>query len=400
MAALRTLDGVDVRGRTVLVRADFNVPMDNGVVTDATRIVRGARTVRELADAGARVVVISHFGRPKGEHKPELSLRPVVEPLREALGGAEVRFVADIAGETAQAAVRELPAGGVALLENVRFEPGEEAGDDAFADRLAALGEVFVNDAFSASHRAHASVAGVARRLPAYAGRLMEEELRHLEAALDAPARPLMAVIGGAKVSTKLDLLGNLADKVDRLAIGGGMANTFLAALGHDVGGSLYEDGMLDTARAILRRAQQSECTVRLPEDVVVAPELAANAATETVAVDAVPADRMILDIGPRSAATLEADLAACRTLVWNGPLGAFETPPFDAGTNRVAGRAAELTQAGTLLSVAGGGDTVAALTHAGVVERFSYVSAAGGAFLEWLEGRELPGVPPLYERA
>jgi len=397
MAALRTLDEVHVDGRTVLVRADFNVPMDNGAVTDPTRIQRGARTIRELMDAGARVVILSHFGRPKGKVRPELSLQPVIEPLREALGGAGVRFVEATVGETAHSAVRELRPGEVALLENVRFEPGEEAGDDAFADQLAALGEIYVNDAFSASHRAHASVAGVARRLPAYAGRLMEEELRHLEAALDVPARPLMAVVGGAKVSTKLDLLGNLADRVDRLVIGGGMANTFLAALGHDVGGSLYEDGMLDTARGILRRAQQSECTVRLPEDVVVASELAANAATETVGVHAVPAGEMILDIGPQSAATLEDDLATCRTLVWNGPLGAFETPPFDTGTNRVARRAADLTESGGLLSVAGGGDTVAALTRAGVAERFSYVSAAGGAFLEWLEGRELPGIPPLY---
>ncbi|SDG45015.1 phosphoglycerate kinase [Limimonas halophila] len=397
MAALKTLDQVDVQGRTVLVRADFNVPVADGRVTDRTRIQRGARTIRELMDAGAHVVVISHFGRPKGQHKPELSLQPVLGALREALGGAEVRFVGATVGETAQDAVRALEPGQVALLENVRFEPGEEAGDDAFADRIAALGEIFVNDAFSASHRAHASVAGVAKRLPAYAGRLMEEELRHLEAALDAPERPLMAVVGGAKVSTKLDLLGNLADKVDRLVIGGGMANTFLAALDHGVGSSLYEEGMLGTARTILRRAQQSECTVRLPEDVVVAPELAENAPTRTVAVDAVPADQMILDVGPKSAATLEEDLATCRTLVWNGPLGAFETPPFDAGTNRVAKRAAELTETGGLLSVAGGGDTVAALTHAGVVDRFSYVSSAGGAFLEWLEGRELPGIPPLY---
>ena len=398
--AIKDIDAAHVEGRTVLVRADFNVPIADGVVTDTTRIDRGARTIRELTARGARVVVLSHFGRPKGAVRPELSLRPVLQPLQEALGGASVRFAESCVGEPAHEVTRQLKPGEVALLENLRFHAGEESGDPEFADALAALGDVYVNDAFSVSHRAHASVAALAERLPAYAGRLMAAELTPLDAALTAPDRPVMAIVGGAKVSTKLDLLGNLATKVDRLAIAGGMANTFLAALGHDVGASKYEAEMLDTARAILRQAQQAGCTVRLPSDGVAATAFEAGAATATVSVDEVPADHMLLDVGSATAATLEADLAACRTLVWNGPLGAFETAPFDAGTNRVARSAARAVETGMLRAVAGGGDTVAALTNAGVAERLSYVSTAGGAFLEWLEGRTLPGVQALYAAA
>ncbi len=396
MAEFRTLDDLDVRGRTVLVRVDFNVPVKDGRVTDASRIERAARTLRELAGNGAKVVLLSHFGRPKGQVVPEMSLKPALEPLRAALGGAEAAFAEDCVGAAAEDAVAGLAPGQVLLLENLRFHAGEEKDDPAFADALAKLGDLYVNDAFSAAHRAHASVSGLARRLPAAAGRLMQEELEHLEKALENPARPLMAVVGGAKVSTKLDLLTNLVAKVDVLAIGGGMANTFLYAVGREVGASLCEKDMAETARDILKRAQAGGCDIVLPTDVVVADRLAEGAAGETVSVKAVPGDRMILDLGPDSAEHLARRLGDCRSLVWNGPLGAFETPPFDAATNRVARAAAELTDAGGLLSVAGGGDTVAALSHAGVLDRFSYVSAAGGAFLEWLEGRELPGVAAL----
>jgi phosphoglycerate kinase len=400
MARFKTLDDFDVAGRTVLVRVDFNVPMKDGRVTDASRIERAARTVRELAEAGARVVLLSHFGRPKGKRVPEMSLRPTAAPLAEALGGRSVRFAEDCVGAPAERAVAELADGEVLLLENLRFHAGEEADAPEFAGRLAALGELYLNDAFSAAHRAHASVSALAQRLPAGAGRLMQEELEHLEQALENPARPLMAVVGGAKVSTKIDLLSNLVAKVDVLAIGGGMANTFLHALGRDVGASLCERDMTDTVHGILERAKAGGCDVVLPTDVVVAAELADGVASDTVSVKAVPADRMILDLGPDTAAHLNRRLAECRSLVWNGPLGCFETPPFDHATNTVAARAAELTRHQKLLSVAGGGDTVAALTHAGVLEQFSYISAAGGAFLEWLEGKELPGVRVLAQQA
>ena len=383
-----TLDGLDAAGQTVLLRADLNVPMRDGRVGDRTRIERTLPTIRELAARGARVVVLSHLGRPKGRPAPELSLRPVAEALADALE-APVAFAAD----DPAAVIAGLPAGGVALLENLRFDPGEEANDPDYAARLAALGDIYVNDAFSAAHRAHASTEALARLLPAAAGRLMQRELEALEATLNAPERPSGAIVGGAKVSTKLTLLGNLVARVDMLAIGGGMANTFLHAQGYEVGRSLCERGMAETARDILNDAERCGCTVVLPEDVVVAPAFEAGAPTEVVAVDEVPPDAMILDIGPESAAGLIDRLGLLRTLVWNGPLGAFEVPPFDRGTNEVAQAAAGMDG---LLTVAGGGDTVAALAGAGVVDQFGYVSTAGGAFLEWLEGRVLPGVAAL----
>ena len=396
MAKLRTLDDIDPSGKTVLVRVDFNVPIKNGRVSDTTRIDRAARTISELADAGARVVLLSHFGRPKGEVVPEMSLAPVLGPLRDALGETPVRYAEDCVGAAAKEVVAALNPGEVALLENLRFHKGEEKGDSAFAAQLAELGDVYVGDAFSAAHRAHASVAGVAERLPAVAGRLMEEELTHIEQALENPARPLMAIVGGAKVSTKLDLLSNLVAKVDVLAIGGGMANTFLHAVGQDVGGSLCEKDMADTAREIMRKARDGGCDIILPTDATVADRLAGDAKIEVVSVKAVPGDRMILDVGPKTAVHIAQRLENCRSLVWNGPLGAFETSPFDAATVQVARKAASLTDAGRLLSVAGGGDTVSALSHAGVLDGFSYVSSAGGAFLEWLEGKSLPGVEVL----
>lgn len=387
-----TLDGLDAAGLTVLLRADLNVPMQDGRVGDRTRIERTLPTIRELTAQGARVVVLSHLGRPKGRPAPELSLRPVAEALADALE-APVAFAAD----DPAAVIAGLPAGGVALLENLRFDPGEEANDPAFAARLAALGDIYVNDAFSAAHRAHASTEALARLLPAAAGRLMQRELEALEATLDAPARPSGAIVGGAKVSTKLTLLGNLVARVDMLAIGGGMANTFLHAQGFEVGRSLCERDMAEMARHVLDDAEKCGCTVVLPEDAVVAPALEAGAPTEVVAVDEVPPDAMILDIGPESTAGLIDRLGLLRTLVWNGPLGAFEVPPFDRGTSEVAQAAAGMDG---LLTVAGGGDTVAALAGAGVVERFGYVSTAGGAFLEWLEGRVLPGVAVLEAAA
>jgi len=395
MAAFRTLDQVEVAGRRVLVRLDLNVPMKDGRVTDATRIERAAPTVRELSEKGARVVVASHYGRPKGKAVAEMSLAPLAAPLAAAIG-RRVAFAADCVGPLAEAAVAALGDGDVVLLENLRFHAGEEANDDGFADALAALCDFYVNDAFSAAHRAHASIDGLARRRPAHAGRLMQAELEALSRALDAPARPVAAVVGGAKVSTKLDLLGNLVERVDVLAIGGGMANTFLHARGVEIGRSLAERDLADTARAILAKAEAKGCEILLAIDAVVADELAPGVDTRVVGVDAVPADAMILDVGPATVATMAERLTACRTLVWNGPLGAFETAPFDAGTTALARIAAELTDQGRLLSVAGGGDTVAALAHAGVLERFSYVSTAGGAFLEWMEGKELPGVAVL----
>jgi len=397
MPTFRTLDTIDVAGKRVILRGDLNVPVKDGKVTDTTRIDRQAPTILELTKAGARVVLISHFGRPDGKRDPKQSLRPCIDPLQKALGKSVV-FVEDCVGEAAERAVSALPPGGVALLENLRFHPGEEKNDPAFARALAKLGDVYVNDAFSASHRAHASVVGLPRLLPAAAGRLMQAELEALGKALEAPARPLAAIVGGAKVSTKLELLGNLVPKVQVLVIGGAMANTFLYALGTDVGKSLTERDMADTARDILAKADAARCEILLPQDVVVARELKPGLPTEVVKATAVPSDMMILDIGPRSADALAAMLADIKTLVWNGPLGAFETPPFDAATNTVAKAVAALTKAGKLMSVAGGGDTVAALIHAGIAEDLSYVSTAGGAFLEWLEGKELPGVAALKE--
>ena len=399
MTAFATLDDLDVKGRRVLVRLDLNVPMKDGRVTDTTRIERAMPTVVELADAGARVVILSHFDRPKGKVVPAMSLAPIAAAVAAALD-RPVAFVTSATGAEAAAAVDALADGGIAMLENLRFDAGEEANDPAFADALAGLGDLYVNDAFSAAHRAHASVVGLAERLPAAAGRLMEQELTALQKALGNPERPVAAVVGGAKVSTKLDLLGNLVGRVDVLAIGGGMANTFLYAQGKEIGASLCERDMADTARAILDKAAAAGCTIVLPVDGVVAEKFESGTASQIVSVDAVRPDRMILDVGPDSAADLARRLAECRTLVWNGPLGAFELEGFDHGTNAVARAAAALTREGRLLSVAGGGDTVAALAHAGVLEAFSYVSTAGGAFLEWLEGKTLPGVAALEKAA
>jgi phosphoglycerate kinase len=396
MPKFRTLDDLDFRGKRVLLRADLNVPMRNGRVTDATRIERLAPTIEELLQKDARLVVMSHFGRPNGKPDPAYSLWPLVEPLSQAIGRRPVAFAEDCIGESAKRVVAALQPGQVALLENLRFHPGEEKNSPEFAAALAELGDVYVNDAFSAAHRAHASIEALAHLLPAAAGRLMEAELRALTAALEHPERPLVALVGGAKVSTKLDLLRFLIAKVDTLAVGGAMANTLLLATGHQVGTSLCERELVDNARQILELARGRGCRVILPEDAVVAERLAPGVATRTVAVDAVPADMMILDIGPRTVAQIGAAFEAAKTLVWNGPVGAFETPPFDQGTTALAKKAAELTRAGTLLSVAGGGDTVAALAASGLEDALSYVSTAGGAFLEWLEGRELPGVAAL----
>jgi len=398
--AYETLDSLaelkdGAEGLRVLLRGDLNVPVRDGKVTDATRIDRLVPTIRELSNKGCRVVLMSHFGRPKGQVVPDMSLKPLI-PAIEAAVGAGVAFADDCIGDAAASVIDSLPPGGIALLENLRFHPGEEANDADFIAALAALGDVYVNDAFSAAHRAHASTAGLAGALPSAAGRLMQAELEALDSALGNPARPVSAVVGGAKVSTKLDLLTNLVGKVDRLAIGGAMANTFLHALGTDVGASLCEHDMADTARAVMAAADEAGCEIVLPSDVVIAAEFAAGAACETVKIAAVPGDKMILDVGADSANALAASLKECRTLLWNGPMGAFEIPPFDAGTNIVAKAAAELTQSNELLTVAGGGDTVAALSAAGVVEDFSYVSTAGGAFLEWLEGKDLPGVAAL----
>ena len=398
MSGFRTLDDVNVAGKRVLIRVDLNVPMENGKVTDMTRIERTAPTIRELAEKGARVVVLSHFGRPGGKKVPEMSLQALVAPLSEVLG-RKVAFASDCIGTEAGQVVSKLSDGEVALLENLRFHAEEEKNDKAFADKLAVLGDIYVNDAFSCAHRAHASTEGLAHLLPALAGRLMQEELEHLGKALGEPERPVAAIVGGAKVSTKLELLGNLVSKVDRLVIGGGMANTFLHAKGVDVGKSLCERDLADTAREIMRKADTAGCLIVLPADAVVATEFKANADSMTVAVDKVQADHMILDVGTKTVELLKRELGLCRTIVWNGPLGAFEIEPFDAGTVAVAREVAQLTKDGKALSVAGGGDTVAALIHAGVMEDFSYVSTAGGAFLEWMEGKTLPGVAAL-ERA
>lgn len=392
----KTLDDLgNLSGRRALVRVDLNVPMDGNRVTDATRIDRVLPTIRELSDKGARVVLLAHFGRPKGAVMPEMSLAPVAAALTERLG-RPVAFAADCIGDLAASLIDGLKDGDVALLENTRFHAGEEKNDGAFADALAALGDLYVNDAFSAAHRAHASTEGLARRLPAYAGRTMQAELEALASALTTPVRPVLAVVGGAKVSSKIDLLENLVKKVDMLVIGGGMANTFLAAKGVSVGKSLCEHDLADTARRIMDAAAAAGCEIVLPVDAVVAREFKAGAASETVSVDAVPADAMILDVGAASIDNVRAKIDAAATLVWNGPLGAFEIEPFDTATVAAARHAAERTRAGSLTTVAGGGDTVAALNHAGVADDFSYVSTAGGAFLEWLEGKALPGVVAL----
>jgi phosphoglycerate kinase len=395
MPGFRTLDTLEARGKRVLLRADLNVPMQDGKVSDLTRLERLSSTIRELAEKGAKVIVLSHFDRPKGKRVPEMSLKPVAEALGRVLG-RPVGFAADCIGAPAEKAVAGMQPGDVLVLENTRFHAGEERNDPALADAIARLGDAYVNDAFSAAHRAHATTEALAHRLPPYAGRLMQAELEALEQALGNPARPVAAIVGGSKVGTKLDLLGNLVAQVNHLVIGGAMANTFLAARGVAVGRSLQEAELHDTAREIEAKAKAAGCAILLPVDAVVARDLRAGAPSETVTIDAVPDDAMILDVGPLTTASVLDRLAACRTLVWNGPLGAFETPPFDVATVRVAKGVAGLTKAGTLLSVAGGGDTVAALRHAGVAEDLTYVSAAGGAFLEWMEGKTLPGVAAL----
>jgi len=395
MTTFKTIDDLDVAGKRVLVRADLNVPMKGGKVTDTTRIDRTVPTLKELADKGAKVIVLSHLGRPKGQKNLEFTLKPVADALAASLG-RPVAFAKDCIGPDAEAVGDAMKNGDVAMFENVRFYGEEEKNDQGFAQKLAEQGDILVSDAFSCSHRAHASVEALARILPSAAGRLMQAELEALEGALVAPKHPVAAVVGGAKISTKLDVLGNLISRVDQLIIGGAMANTFLNAKGVAVGKSLCEHDMADNARKIMAAADKAGCEIVLPKDVVVAAEFKEGAPAQTTDVGAVPADQMILDVGPQSIADLRGRLAGYKTLLWNGPLGAFEVRPFDAGTNAVAKEAAKLTKAGKLLSVAGGGDTVAALAHAGVGDEFSYVSTAGGAFLEWLEGKTLPGVAVL----
>ena len=396
MPRFKTLDDIgDVKGKRALVRVDFNVPMADGRVTDATRFEAAIPTITELADKGAKVLLLAHFGRPKGERRPDMSLSLITRPLSEVLG-RPVMFVSDSHGPDAEKAVGLMADGDIAILENTRFEKGEEKNDPALADDMARLGDFYVNDAFSAAHRAHVSTEALAHRLPAYAGRSMQAELEALEKALGAPERPVAAVVGGAKVSSKLDVLKHLVEKVDHLIIGGGMANTFLAARGIDVGKSLCEHDLKDTVLEILDRADKANCTVHLPYDVVVAKEFKPNPPTRTVNVHEVAADEMILDVGPAAVEALGDALKTCSTLVWNGPLGAFETPPFDTATVALARTAAALTESGSLVSVAGGGDTVAALNHAGGADKFTFVSTAGGAFLEWMEGKALPGVKAL----
>ena len=399
MTDFRTIDDLDMAGKVVLVRVDLNVPVADGRVTDATRIERIVPTIKDIQARGGKPVLLAHFGRPKGQRVEADSLRQVLPALEAALG-QPVGFSDEAVGGDAKRAVAAMEPGDVLLLENTRFYPGEEANDATFTASLAALGEVYINDAFSAAHRAHASTEGLARLLPAGAGRLMEAELKALNAALGRPVRPVVAVVGGAKVSTKLDLLANLIEKVGHLVIGGGMANTFLAARGLNIGRSLAEREMLDTASAIMEKARGRNCLIHLPVDIVVAREFAANAPSQVLAADACPEDAMILDAGPQTVAAITELFGNCRTLVWNGPLGAFEIPPFDTATTAAAREAARLTRAGTLVSVAGGGDTVAALNKAGVVDDFTYVSTAGGAFLEWMEGKALPGVAALQGAA
>ena len=395
-SAFKTIHDLDIAGKRVLVRVDFNVPMKDGQVTDMTRIQRTVPTLQELSAKGARVIVMSHFGRPNGAIVPEMSLQPIALALGEVLDGKPVKFVPDCIGADAEAAVASLGDGDFAMLENLRFHGGEENNDAAFAARLAALGNCYVSDAFSTSHRAHASTEAIAKLLPSAAGRLMQMEVEALTSALDSPEHPVAAVVGGAKVSSKLDVLGNLSAKVDVLIIGGAMANTFLHAQGVNVGKSLCEADMADSVMSIMSKAKSHGCEIVIPGDAVVASEFKEGASTQTVLVNAVPSDMMILDVGPQSIAMINHHLGASKTLVWNGPLGAFETMPFDVGTNAAAQMAARLTTEGVLTSVAGGGDTVAALAHAGVLNDFSYVSTAGGAFLEWLEGKKLPGVTVL----
>lgn len=392
----KTIDDLpDVAGKRLLVRVDINVPMDGEKVTDLTRIERIKPTIVDLSARGAKVILLAHFGRPKGQVVPEMSLAPVV-PALASVFERPVAFAGDCCGAPAEEAIAALDDGGVLLLENTRFHPCEEKNNPPFGKQLAELGDIFINDAFSAAHRAHASTVSIAEHLPAYAGRTMQAELEALQQGLGNPAHPVIAIVGGAKVSTKLDLLGNLLAKVDHLVIGGGMANTFLAAQGREVGNSLCEHDLADTAREIMARAADENCEILLPVDVVVAEKFEANSPSQVVGVDAIPAGGMALDAGPETAALIDKRIRASKTLVWNGPLGAFELSPFDAATVAAAQVAAEQTANGALISVAGGGDTVAALNHAGVAAEFTYVSTAGGAFLEWMEGKTLPGVAAL----
>ncbi len=392
-----TLDDINLRGKTALVRADLNVPVENGRVSDVSRLERLMPTLKELKEKGARIVLLSHFGRPDGKPDPRYSLKQAAEAL-ECLWGDKIAFAEDCIGPKAETAVKALMPGQILVLENTRFHAGEEANDPAFSRALASLGDVYINDAFSVSHRAHASTEGITKFIPSLAGRAMQEELEALRKALDKPERPLAAIVGGSKISTKLELLQNLVGKVDILVLGGGMANTFLAAKGVKIGTSLSEPDMIATAHAISAKAEQRGCHILLPKDVVTAPALQAGVATRTVAIGNVPDDEMILDIGPASVVEIKENLSLCKTIVWNGPLGAFETAPFDRATNEVAICVADLTKRGKALSVAGGGDTMAALARAGVAHGVSYLSAAGGAFLEWLEGVELPGVAALKQ--
>ncbi len=394
MTGFRTIDDLDVRGKRVLVRVDFNVPAKDGAVTDATRIERALPTIEELSKKGAKVILLSHFGRPKGRD-PKESLKPVARKLEQLLGGS-VDFADDCIGDDAAKVAKKMIGGDIAVFENTRFHPGEEKNDPEFAKALAANGDLYVNDAFSAAHRAHASTEGLAHILPAAAGRAMERELNYLSAALSNPQRPLICVVGGAKVSTKIDLLLNLVGKADVLIVGGGMANTFLFAKGFSVGKSICEPDLADTARAIMAKAADRDCEIVLPTDVVVAKEFKAGAAHEVRAADKVDPDQMILDVGPDSVDAIASHIEKAKTLVWNGPLGAFETKPFDTATIEAARFAARRVKEAGLVAVAGGGDTVAALAAAGVEDGFTYVSTAGGAFLEWLEGKELPGVAAL----
>lgn len=399
-SSIRSVETADLNGKRVLLRADLNVPMQAGEVSDATRIERILPTIRLLREKGAKIVLLSHLGRPKAERSPETSLQPVAKAVQALLPEAHVRFLSECTGDEAKRAVAALAPGDVLLLENLRHHPGETKNDAAFASELAALGDVYVNDAFSAAHRSHASVDAITKLLPSYAGLLMLAEIRALEQALEDPARPVMAIVGGAKVSTKIALLNNLAQKVDQLVVGGGMANTFLFANGINVGKSLCETDAVDTVKEIEARAKQSGCEIVLPEDAVVAPRLAPGVPVEVRSISEIDSDSMILDIGPKTVADLERRLGRMRTLLWNGPLGAFETTPFADGTFAVAREVARLTQQGTLVSVGGGGDTVAALKAAGAADDLTYVSTAGGAFLEWLEGKELPAVAALAKDA
>jgi phosphoglycerate kinase len=390
----KTLDSADVKNKRVLVRVDINVPMENGKVTDATRIERVAPTITEIAGKGGKVILLAHFGRPKGRDLKD-SLKPIAAEAGRVLKRA-VAFAEDCVGEAAEKAVAAMKPGDILLLENTRFHRQEEKNDPAFVEELAKLGDIYVNDAFSAAHRAHASTEGLARKLPAYAGRTMQAELEALGKALDHPQRPVIAIVGGAKVSTKLDLLENLINKVQALVIGGAMANTFIHAQGYGIGKSLAEKDLADTARRIMAKAEAANCAIILPIDGIVAFHFAANAPSHAYGFDAIPSDGMVLDIGPQSIERVNAAIDDAATLVWNGPVGAFEMPPFDIGTMVLARYAAARTKAGKLVSVAGGGDTVAALNAAQVADQFTYVSTAGGAFLEWLEGRTLPGVEAL----